>query len=469
MRLVAYIRVSKQGDRSGDAFQSPDQQRQTIGHAVALARARVVEEIIDIDQSGGTMDRPGLNRALAMLKSGQADGIVVARLDRFGRSLEVPTVIEGMAADGHTFLSASDQFDTSTPMGRFALGMMALVARLERERHIETWALSTSNAIKRGVAMKVPYGYKRGPQGRLVVSEPQATVVRTAFRLKASGVGIAQIARDLDAGGVRPAHASAWTRQSVRALLRVRTYLGEVHYGSHVTIDAHEPLVDRATWEAAQTTRRKVSRDSPVLLGFGLLRCAGCGYAMGASLSRGQRRYNCNRNHGGGRCPSPTSATAELVESFVVARFLERYGAARVQSARANAALVALEREVDAARFEFEVWRDDAEMRRMIGDSDYRAGMVARHARLESAVDAHAAAVRERGAERLAIDPAAWDGLTTPEQTQLLRAGIEHIALGRAVNTHAPIESRCVIAWVGDKPSHNGVVRGVASAITPLA
>ena len=450
MRLVSYIRVSKVAGREGDRFQSPDQQRDAIAHIIALSNADIVEEVIDLDESGGTMDRPGLKRALAMLDRGEADGIVVARLDRFGRNLEVPLIIEGLVESGKVFLSAADQFDTGTPMGRFALGMMALVAKLERDRHIETWGNSTRRAILRGVAINVPYGYARGPDGRLQPVEPAAGVVRKMFELRAAGHGVAAIAATLDADGIGPPRAADWTRQTVRAMLRVRTYLGEAAYGETVTADAHPAIVDTQTWQAAQTARgvSRPSRDANLLAG--ILRCAGCGYLMGAGTGRGGRRYSCNRVHGGGRCPSPTAAMAPRLEAHVTDLFLARYGDVVVTAAQAPPALHAHERGHAAAGRVFAACRDDAELRDALGSEHYRAGLLARHQRVEAAGRAHAAAVRGAGAQSLVVDPDVWEALTIARRRLVLAAGIDDILLRRAANTRVPIAERCVVRWTGE-------------------
>jgi DNA invertase Pin-like site-specific DNA recombinase len=467
-RLIGYIRVSKVGGRSGDSFQSPGEQRRAIEHIVALTPgAGVSEWVEELDQSGGTMNRAGARRAIAAVDNGEADGIVMAYLDRWARTPAALEKIEEWSKQGKVFLSAAERIDTTTPHGLFACGVLLLVAKLQRDRHIETWANSTRNAVQRGVAIRVPYGYQRGPDGRLLIDERAASAVRRAFALRSAGVGVAQIARELDADGIAPAHATAWTRQTVRALLRVRTYLGEATYGEHVTTDAHPAIIDRATWDAAQTPRRQIAMRGDGQLLNGLVRCGGCGYIMGASTSNGHRRYNCNRNHGGGRCASPTSCLAERLERFVTSAFLDRYGDVRVGSAQGSPELTALERAIERAQVEFVQWRDDTDMRTIIGTEDYRAGLVVRKVKLDAARDAHALAVRESSASSLVVDAAMWDELTIAERRTLLSAGIDDVVLRRASSTHAPLGGRCVIRWVGEAADH-GVRRGQAGVLSPI-
>jgi DNA invertase Pin-like site-specific DNA recombinase len=468
LKLLGYIRVSRVMGRKGASFQSPGEQRKAIEHIVALTPgAEVVDWIEEYDESGGTMDRPGAKRAIAAVDSGQVDGIVMAYLSRWARTPSALEKISQWSKEGKVFLSAAERIDTTTSHGMFALGVLLLVAKLDLDRYSESWETSTRNAIDRGVAVRVPFGYERGEDGRLVPVEPAASVVREIYRMRVAGSGVAAIAQRLNADGCVPPKAASWTRQTVRAMLRVRTYLGEARYGEHFTADAHPAIVDKATWEAAQTARKAIPMRGEGQILNGLVRCAGCGYVMGASMTNGHRRYNCNRNHGGGRCPSPTSCLAERLERFVVARFLERYGDVRVGSATGTPELDALERAVGRTQREFEMYRDDTSLRDMLGHDEWRGGLIVRKAELDAAKDAHAVAVRESSAGRLVVDAAMWDDLTIPERRMLLSAGMDDVVLSRAASTHAPLDGRCVIRWAGEA-SDNGVRRSRASVLNPL-
>lgn len=450
MRLVAYIRVSKVGGRSGDSFQSPKQQRDAIAGIVgATPGAEIVREFVDLDESGGKMSRPGFDQALGMVFGGQADGIVVAKLDRFARSYQAIGIIKQLADEGRSFISAQERFDTSTAIGRFALGMMVLVAELQREQFAEMWETTTGNAIGRGVSVSVPFGYRRGEDGRLEPDEPAASAVRRVFALRESGLGMAAIADAMNEAGVPAPQGGHWTRQSIRALLRVVAYQGSAVYGEHRLDGAHEPLVDPGVWERCQPARgREWSRSRGLL--DGLVRCEGCGYVMGASATKWGRRYSCGRNHSTGRCPSPTTCNADRLEDLVVGELLKRHGdKAAVGGDRSDATEVTglAERR---AHTEYVAWRDDTEMRQALGEDEYRAGLLARKRAWDQAREAHEAAVRTHAAASLTITRQEWDGLPLEGRRIVLRTAVRAVWLRRAASTATPLTSRARIVWASE-------------------
>lgn len=453
MRLIAYTRVSKVAGRTGDSFQSPGEQRSAIEHIVALTPdARVVDWIEELDESGGSMDRPGVKRAIQAVDSGQADGIVTAYLDRWARTPEALEKIEAWAKSGRSFISAHERFDTSSSQGMFALGMMLLVAKYQRDRHVETWAASARNAIERGVTVVVPYGYRRadGKGSPLVLDGERANIVRTMFDARLRGESVSSIAHALNARAVPAPRGGHWTRQTVRALLRSPTYTGQARYGEHVQPDAHPFIVSVDEWERAQPARGEWRSGGKSMLG-GMVRCAGCGYLMGAGSSGSSigRRYNCNRHHATGQCPSPTTASAERLEQFVTLAFLERYADEGAQGAP-SATVEAPAQRVEALRSEYVTWRDDVTMRVALGDADYRSGLIARKEALDIAAAEYEDAVRDARAATLTVDRAVWSSSTLAERRELLHAGIEAVVMRRAASTRTPLSERVEIRWAGD-------------------
>ena len=123
-----YVRVSRRGGREGDSFISPEVQRRKIADWATLHGVEIVQWWEEIDQSGKKLQRPMFQQALARCEHGETGGIVVARLDRFARSaVDALTSIRRLTDAGARLVSVEDNFDGSTPMGRFAIGILTLI------------------------------------------------------------------------------------------------------------------------------------------------------------------------------------------------------------------------------------------------------------------------------------------------------------------------------------------------------
>src|SRR5213593_4657306 len=181
-----YIRVSRRGGREGESFISPEVQRKKISAWAKLHEVEVVQWWEEIDQSGAKLERPLFQQALERCERGETGGIVVAKLDRFARSaVDALTSIRRLTDAGARLVSVEDNFDGSTPMGRFAIGILTLIAELELERIKENWTSAVTSAVGRGVhiSARVPKGYRKDKKsGRLLRDEPAASIVAEAFR-----------------------------------------------------------------------------------------------------------------------------------------------------------------------------------------------------------------------------------------------------------------------------------------------
>src|SRR4051794_18758311 len=119
MRLDGYVRVSRIGGRGGDSFISPTAQKETI-RALAKAQGhRIVRWHTDLDEPGSKQTRPGFQDALARVEAGATEGIIVAKLDRFARSVShAATALDRLEAAGGTLIAVDLGMDTSTSAGR---------------------------------------------------------------------------------------------------------------------------------------------------------------------------------------------------------------------------------------------------------------------------------------------------------------------------------------------------------------
>lgn len=457
-RMDGYVRVSRVGGREGDSFISPQAQRERIEAAAANARATIVEWHTDLDQSGGDSRRPGFQAALERVDRGETDGIVVAKLDRFARSvLDAREALHRIDQAGGTLISAEDGFDTRTPMGKFAATMIFALGELELERVRESWSTARLFAARRGVSMAKPLtGYDRGEDGRLVPND-HAPAIREAFRRRATGSNWTELARFLDAEGVRPsgrAEGGHWTAASVRFLLGNRGYLGEVREGDYVNTEAHVPLVSLAEFEAAQAGRGSpVARSAEPALLAGILRCAGCRHALKPKKdsSTGQKVYRCNRTHAGGTCPTPATIYASVIEPYIENVLLTEVASRSYRPRTETKAIASAEREAEQASAELQAWVTDESILGL-GREMYLEGLQARQQRLEAAE----ARRRELFSESATALPSRtelrhlWPTLTREERRKLIASAFDAIVV--IPNGRRPIEERVVVIGRGDGP-----------------
>jgi site-specific DNA recombinase len=231
-------------------------QRERIEAWCGLYGARPGEVFVELDESGGRADRPLLLEAIERVELGLSDGIVVARLDRLGRSLtDALGHIERIHLAGGTFVSVQDQFDLSTDHGRLVLRMMLSFAEFERDRIRTNWDDARRKAISRGVhgGRYTPVGYRRRSDGRLRVDRKTGDHVRHAFAMRVEGAKLAEVGNYLRENRVGSGRGTmVWNPSAVQRVLESRVYLGEVRSGAYVCVDAHPPLVDVVTWRLAQ-------------------------------------------------------------------------------------------------------------------------------------------------------------------------------------------------------------------------
>ena len=307
LRLDAYIRVSDVHGREGERFISPKQQEDRIRSWADAHGHEIIRAHAELDVSGGKMDRPMLNEVMRRIDAGETDGVVVFKLDRFGRTLIGSLqLIERISARGALFASVSDGFDITTETGRLVLRILLSLAEFELERIRRQWREARAEAVhERGwhISAMPPYGYRRDvevdkkgrtrPTGPLILDPVEAPVVERIFRLRAGGMTWAQIRKQLNADGVRTREANRWHDVHLRRMTTNRAYLGVAsggHAGDAAKPDAHPAIVDEETWHTVQnrhTPRAAPDGDSGSVV-RGLVRCAGCRYMMVAQPKPGR-------------------------------------------------------------------------------------------------------------------------------------------------------------------------------------
>jgi site-specific DNA recombinase len=472
-----YIRVSRVAGREGESFISPEVQRKKIAAWAELHEVEIVHWWEELDASGARRDRPMFQLALERCEQGKTGGIVVARLDRFARSaVDALEGIKRLNEAGARLVSVEDNFDGSTPMGRFAIGILTLIAELELERIKESWSTAVRSAVERGVHISAtpPAGYTREPTGKgdkkggLVRVEPDASIIAEAFRKRALGASWTELADFLTDMDVRSSRGStAWAVSSARALIRNRVYLGEARSGSVVNPKAHEPIVTQAEFDAAQSNSTLLkphdgSVSSQALLG-GLARCAGCGFTLkiaGNKDSAGESFpvYYCKGRSSKGMCPERATVRARYLDEYVEQQVLAALGDADgllAQAVHASEQIDEAQRQVAAAEHELVLFLE-TDLVSTIGQLAFQQGVKKRQERLDEARD-RLSTLRSQTVvadELLTGDLlGAWPSLTLQEKRRLLHGLLEEVTLtrsdGRKPATRRPIEERTRILLRG--------------------
>lgn len=456
MLVDGYVRVSTVRGRSGESFISPAVQREQIEAWAKLNGATIGEIFEELDESGGRSDRPLLLRALERIETRESRGVIVARLDRWGRSLlDGLSSIERIQAAGGTFVSVQDGLDLSTPTGKFVLRILLSVAEMERERISEVWSTARERAIARGVYMaQPPVGYRRTPSGRLQIDLRSAPVIREVFRRRAAGGRWRDLCRFLEEAGLKTGRGNCfWTDNTVRCLVRNRAYLGGVRHGEYLNTNAHEPLIDAATFQDAQLPRRAIGCKHRTPLA-GLLRCAGCRMAMHLTTAghtgREQRVYRCQGKSSQGRCPSRAVISAEQLEPLLEEHFFHVSG--RRSEGVGVKHLSLCERKADQAEADLTAYRDNPRLLRALGEERFEAGIIRRTRRLELALLQLAAARRETEEPDLG-NPAALEGrwleLSVDERRELIGCAIDCVFVR---GQGGPVTERVHVCLRGQEP-----------------
>ncbi len=149
-RTIAYLRVST--DKQADRGVSLDAQRAKVHAYAELHDLELAEVIVDAGESAKSLDRPGLKRALGMLKGSEAEALLVVKLDRLTRSVvDLGTLVERYFAPGKAaLLSVGEQIDTRSAAGRLVLNVLASVSQWEREAIGERTATAMQHKAKQG-------------------------------------------------------------------------------------------------------------------------------------------------------------------------------------------------------------------------------------------------------------------------------------------------------------------------------
>jgi site-specific DNA recombinase len=277
MRVGIYLRVSTLDQVDGYSL---DVQRERL---MAFCTAQGWDDVtvyMDDGESGTGIDRPALKRMIRHIEEKKINAVIVLKLDRLSRKQkDVLYLLEEVFEKNNViFKSATEPFDTSTPLGKAMIGVLAVFAQLERDMIVERTTTGKRQRISGGKwgGGKVAFGYRWNKDDeRLEIVEEEAALVREIFSRFLKGES-----RESIAAWASKRTTSYIDNSTVRYFITRPTYAGLLYHAGETFEGEHEPIVSMSDWKAAQTElKRRKEGLSPkgVYLLTGLLRCGLCG------------------------------------------------------------------------------------------------------------------------------------------------------------------------------------------------
>ncbi len=267
IRCAIYTRKSSEEELEQE-FNSLDAQREACE---AFIRSQKHEGWVCLSElyddggiSGATMERPALKRILTDIEAGRIDAVVVYKVDRLTRSLnDFAKIVEVFDRQAVSFVSVTQQFNTTTSMGRLTLNMLLSFAQFEREVTGERIRDKIAASKKKGMWMggMLPLGYDVKDR-KLVVNEREAETVRHICRRYAALGSVLMLKDELDRDGVvskvrtdkhgRTTGGRPLARGALYLMLQNRIYRGEIVHKENSYPGEHAPIIDQALWDEVQ-------------------------------------------------------------------------------------------------------------------------------------------------------------------------------------------------------------------------
>ncbi|MCA0871426.1 recombinase family protein [Seohaeicola saemankumensis] len=328
-RCAVYTRKSTE-EGLDQEFNSLDAQREACEAYVASQKSEgwvlLRDRYDDGGISGGTLERPALQRLIADIEDGLVDVVVVYKIDRLSRSLaDFAKLVEVFDRTGVTFVSVTQSFNTTTSMGRLTLNILLSFAQFEREVIAERVRDKIAASKAKGMWMGgvPPLGYEVKDR-KLVIIPDQAEDVRLIFR-RFTEIGSATLlARDLKDRGITTKQGRPICKKYLYRLLNNRIYIGEITHKGTSYPGQHEGIVPRELWDKVhailqESPRKRAARtraETPALLKGLLYGPDGAAFSPTHTRKGGKLyRYYVSQTvlkHGAGSCPVGRMPAGEI-------------------------------------------------------------------------------------------------------------------------------------------------------------
>lgn len=470
-RAVVYRRVSALMGRGGEDFHSPDLQLAAVRRHLGPLGLREVGVVDDIDVTGRTFAREGLDEIRALVEQGKVDVLAVYDLSRLGRNAgEALRFIKWLRDHDVSIISTVEKID-DTPEGQFILGQFLLLAEMYSNQLGRRWSELIAHRAQAGKPHGAPpIGYVRTDKG--VVTDPVlGPVVADAFARYADGEPISQMCRRLSAARGQPTRI-----QQVKRLLTNPFYLGKVaSWGGKtrsstttptlVVPGEHEALVDEVTWERVQARVRRESFTPKRLLAVShelvsLAYCATCEQRCQRheTTEHGVRvaRLRCGAHIAKAGCQGCGAPKIEAVLGVVLERLRKRMRDIRedataallvdAERTRAGGDIDALRREVaETRRASTKV--TDGWARGTVTDDSYRT-LTARYAgqevelqkRIDDLARVHSRPAPKEYATLVEKLLTLWPSMSVEQRNRALRDVIKRVIVRRSQRWREPVD-----------------------------
>jgi site-specific DNA recombinase len=266
-RCAIYTRKSTEHGLEQE-FNSLDAQREAceayIKSQASQGWKALPQQYNDPAFSGGNLDRPALKKLLADIEASRIDVVVVYKIDRLTRSLaDFAKLVEAFDARSISFVAVTQQFNTTTSMGRLTLNVLLSFAQFERELSSERVRDKIAASRRKGkwTGGSVPLGYD-AKNKKLVVNKTEAETVRTIFHRYLELQSFSKLVADLDRQGIVTKRRNTkvakfnggipFTYGPLAHFLKNRVYLGEIHHGGKWFEGEQDGIVDRTTFDRVQ-------------------------------------------------------------------------------------------------------------------------------------------------------------------------------------------------------------------------
>lgn len=220
MKVVGYLRVSK--DEQEQSGLSLEDQEFKLHSYCELYELELVTILSDTANGKAMHNRDGLQEALAMLRKGEAQGLIVAKLDRLTRSVrDLGTLLHDYFEKRFSLFVVQEQVDTRTASGRMLINMLVTIAQWERETIGERTRDALAAKRRRGekTGGDLPFGYDV-EDGKLVENQHEQAVIKQVGILRAKGYGYKKIADALNRQGYRSKQGKLWSHVTAGRLIR---------------------------------------------------------------------------------------------------------------------------------------------------------------------------------------------------------------------------------------------------------